>query len=168
VVYLHEEPRVVFAAERKPSRMNDAVRPLLRPNIARLTDGQGVESDIRSTANEIHNRALALRTAARQDATIVVARARERGGASPTSWSAFDADAVHLITDLLLKLQGQEPAALDPSFRTRDDALLIAATATGRIEEAMKRDGRGEQALEASSGRSQVIADPQGNGSSAT
>jgi hypothetical protein len=141
--------------------MSDAIRPRI-PNIgpatARLIN-EGVEGDIRSTANEVHSRALALRTAARQDATIVVARARERGGASPTSWSAFDADAVHLITDLLLKLQGQEPTALDPSFRTRDDSLLRAAAATGRIEEAMKRDGRGEQALEKNSGRPEGVSD---------
>ena len=131
--------------------MNDAVRPM-RPIVSRALAAEGMESDFRSTANEVHNRALTLRTAARQDATIVVARARERGGAKPTVWSAFDADAVHLITDLLLKLQGQEPAALDPSFQVRDEALARAAASTGRIEEAMKG---GEQTLEARTGRPQ-------------
>jgi hypothetical protein len=118
--------------------MNDQIRPFSRR--------QGVEDDVGVQVREIHNKAIMMRTAARQDATIVVARARARSGASPVAWSSFDADAVHLIADLLLKIQGQELSALDPSFQTRDDALAKAALATGRIEEAMKRGG--EQALE--------------------
>jgi hypothetical protein len=133
--------------------IEDKIRSLpARPLAPRQSD---VEREMSNAATEVHNRALALRTAARQDASIVVARARERGGASPTSWSAFDADAVHLITDLLLKLQGQEPSALDPSFQVRDDALAKAATATGRIEEAMKRGG--EEALETDQGRQEGV-----------
>jgi|SRR5882672_9118860 len=119
-----------------------------------------VESDMRSTANDVHNRALALRTAARQDATIVVARARERAGAKATVWSAFDADAVHLITDLLLKLQGQEPAVLDPSFQIRDEALKRASSLSGRIEEAMKRTGSADQALETGPWRPEGVENP--------
>jgi hypothetical protein len=126
-----------------------------------------VESEIRGAAAEVHSRALQLRTAARQDATIVVARARERGGFLPTGWTAFDADAVHLITDLLLKLQGQQPTPLDPAFRARDAALASAAGLTGRIEEAIKRDDRGQQTAEANRGSAQGGADPQNDGSGA-
>jgi hypothetical protein len=140
---------------------DDRVSPLRRPVIPTIGSAQSAQAMEREMATETatiaHNRTLALRTAARQDATIVVARARERGGASPTSWSAFDADAVHLITDLLLKLQGQEPTPLDPSFQTRDDAL--AAARTGRIEEAMKRGVDGQQALEENSGRPESGSD---------
>jgi hypothetical protein len=151
--------------------MNDTVRSLERPRLpiigpatAKLADG--MEREISAQAQQAHHLSIQKRTAARQDATIVVARARSRGGASPTSWSAFDADAVHLITDLLLKLQGQEPTPLDPSFQTLDDTLARAAAHTSRIEEAIKRDDRGEQGLEADSGRAPRRADPQDNGSS--
>jgi hypothetical protein len=128
--------------------MNDAVRRPILPG-----RGQAVEEDVGDKVREIHNKAIMMRTAARQDATIVVARARERGGSHPTSWSAFDADAVHLITDLLLKLQGQEPTPLDPAFEQRDSGLRLAAGLTGRIEEAIKRGERGEQVMEARASR---------------
>jgi hypothetical protein len=128
--------------------------------------GQAVEEDVGAEVREIHNKAIMMRTAARQDATIVVARARERGGSKPTAWSAFDADAVHLITDLLLKLQGQAPTPLDPAFEQRDNGLRLAAGLTGRIEEAIKRGERGEQALETDSRRPEGVKDSKDNGSS--
>jgi hypothetical protein len=143
------------------------IRPM-RPAIRTVLGAEALEGDMAAAANDIHNKAIQMRTAARQDATIIVARARERGGASPTAWSAFDADAVHLITDLLLKLQGQEPTALDPSFRTRDDALASVSSMTGRIEEAIKREYRAEQILEKNSGRPQGVAVPQSDGSGPT
>ena len=49
--------------------------------------------------------AIDLRSQARQDAIIAVSRARERGGALRSDWSAVDADTVHAITDLLLLVQ---------------------------------------------------------------
>jgi hypothetical protein len=133
--------------------MTDGPRviPSLRPVLP--VRNTAFEDDMNQTVREIHNKSIAMRTAARQDATIVVARARERGGASPTAWSAFDADAVHLITDLLLKLQGQAPSPLDPAFAARDAALAMTAGQTGRIEEAIKRGADGDKALEEDSGR---------------
>jgi hypothetical protein len=129
--------------------------------------GEPIDTDMRGAAAEVHNRAIQLRSAARQDATIVVARARERGGFQATVWSAFDADAVHLITDLLLKLQGQATSPLDPAFRARDAALAAAASLTSRIEEAIKREDRGQQTSEANRGIAQSGADPQNDGSGA-
>jgi hypothetical protein len=143
--------------------MNEQPRPL-RPTLPR----DPVVEDVGAQVREIHNKAIMLRTAARQDATIVVARARERGGAKSTAWSAFDADAVHLITDLLLKLQGQEPTPLDPAFQQRDNGLRAAAGLTGRIEEAIKRGERGEQVLEAGAWRPQGVEDAKADGSSET
>ena len=144
--------------------MNDQPRPLSRPTLPK----DPVVEDVGAQVREIHNKAIMMRTAARQDASIVVARARERGGAKATAWSAFDADAVHLITDLLLKLQGQEPTPLDPAFQQRDNGLRLAAGLTGRIEEAIKRGERGEQALETDSRRPEGVADPKANGSGET
>lgn len=134
--------------------------PIIGPKTEALARDIEVEREMAAqTATVAHTRALALRTAARQDATIVVSRARERSGAAATAWSAFDADAVHLITDLLLKLQGQAPTPLDPSFQTRDLALAKAAALTGQVEEAIKGNGRGEQAVEANSGSAPRGAD---------
>jgi hypothetical protein len=38
----------------------------------------------------------------------MVARAIKRRGDDPTNWSVADADAAHVIADLLVRLQGQD------------------------------------------------------------
>ena len=48
------------------------------------------------------------------------ARAIKRRGDDPISWSVAGADAAHVIADLLVRLQGQEPSPLDPAFAERD------------------------------------------------
>ena len=53
----------------------------------------------------------------------MVARAIKRRGDDPTNWSMADADAAHVIVDLLVRLQGQEPSPRDPAFAERDDKL---------------------------------------------
>lgn len=69
-----------------------------------------VDQNIRQLADERARLAIQHRTEARQDAVNVIARMRARR--NPTlEWTAAEADAVHLITELLLKLQGQEPNA---------------------------------------------------------
>jgi hypothetical protein len=47
----------------------------------------------------------------------MVARAIKRRGDDPTNWSAADANAAHVIADLLVRLQGQEPSPLDSRLR---------------------------------------------------
>lgn len=138
----------------------------IRPHI-RTTEEAAMEREMSAKAQEAHTQALQRRTAARQDAVVVVARARARGGATPTAWSAFDADAIHLITDLLLKLQGQEPTPLDLAFQTRDEKLAKIAGLTGRIEEAIKRGERADEAVETDPGRQEGGQDEKSDGSGA-
>ena len=68
-----------------------------------------------------------MRGQARRDATTMVARAIKRRGDDPTNWSVADADAAHVIADLLVRLQGQEPSPLDPAFAERDKLAEVAA-----------------------------------------
>ena len=60
----------------------------------------------------------------------MVARAIKRRGDDPTNWSVADADAAHVIADLLVRLQGQEPSPLDPAFAEGDDKLAEVAAMT--------------------------------------
>jgi hypothetical protein len=45
-----------------------------------------------------------------------------------------DADAAHVIADLLVRLQGQEPSPLDPAFGERDDRLAEVAALTTALD----------------------------------
>ena len=45
-----------------------------------------------------------------------------------------DAEAAHLIADLLVRLQGQEPSPLDPAFAERDDKLDEVAALTSALD----------------------------------
>jgi hypothetical protein len=45
-----------------------------------------------------------------------------------------DADAAHVIADLLVRLQGQEPSPLDPAFAERDDRLAEVAALTTALD----------------------------------
>ena len=103
-----------------------------------VSDGVMAE-DIRASANATHAKAMELRTAARRDAIVSVARARERRGAPPSDWTAFDADAVFLFADLLTKLHGGKEEPLDPAFAARDNELAKAAAVIARVEEALKK-----------------------------
>jgi hypothetical protein len=58
-----------------------------------------------------------MRGQARLDAATVVARAIKRRGDDPNNRSVADADAAHVIADLLVRLQGQEPSPLDAALR---------------------------------------------------
>jgi hypothetical protein len=62
-----------------------------------------------------------------------VARAIKRRGDYPTNRSVADADAAHVIADLLVRLQGQEPSPLDPAFAERDDKLADVAALTSAL-----------------------------------
>ena len=73
---------------------------------------------------------IALRGQARRDAATMVARAIKRRGDDPTNWPVADADAAHVIADLLVRLQGQEPSPLDPAFAEGDDKLAEVAAMT--------------------------------------
>ena len=64
----------------------------------------------------------------------MVARAIKRRGDDPTNWSVADADAAHVIADLLVRLQGQEPSPLDPAFAERDAKLAEAAALTSALD----------------------------------
>jgi hypothetical protein len=96
--------------------------------------------DIRASATASHSKAIEQRTAARRDAVVTVARARERRGAPATAWTAFDSDAVFLFADLLVKLQGGKEEPLDPAFAIRDAELARGAALMARVEEALKKD----------------------------
>ena len=71
---------------------------------------------------------------ARRDAPTMVARAIKRRGDDPTNWSVADADAAHVIADLLVRLQGQEPSPLDPAFAERDNKLAEVAALTSALD----------------------------------
>jgi hypothetical protein len=60
-----------------------------------------------------------MRGQARRDVATMVARAIKRRGYDPTNWSVADADAAHVIADMLVRLLGQEPSPFDPAFETR-------------------------------------------------
>jgi hypothetical protein len=45
-----------------------------------------------------------------------------------------DADAAHVIADLLVRLQGQEPSPLDAAFAERDDKLAEVAALTSALD----------------------------------
>ena len=45
-----------------------------------------------------------------------------------------DAEAAHLIADLLVRLQGQEPSPLDPAFAERDDKLAEVAALMSALD----------------------------------
>jgi hypothetical protein len=51
------------------------------------------------------------------------ARAIKRRDDDQTNWCVADADAVHVIADLLVRLHGQETSPLDLAFAERDDEL---------------------------------------------
>jgi hypothetical protein len=104
-----------------------------------VSDGAMAE-EIRASANATHSKAMELRTAARRDAIVAVARARERRGAPPAAWTAFDADAVFLFADLLTRLHGGKEEPLDPAFGVRDAELARSASIVSRVEEALKHD----------------------------
>jgi hypothetical protein len=44
-----------------------------------------------------------------------------------------------MIADLLVRLQGQEPSALDPAFGERDDKLAEVAALTSALDTAASR-----------------------------
>ena len=65
--------------------------------------------DARKMADQVHQkRLIQWKTEARQDALIIVERARERVGLARTAWTPLEADTLHAITDLLLQIQEQE------------------------------------------------------------
>ena len=64
----------------------------------------------------------------------MVARAIKRRGDDPTNWSVADAEAVHVIAGLLVRLQGQEPSPLDPAFTERDDKLAEVAALMSALD----------------------------------
>jgi hypothetical protein len=64
----------------------------------------------------------------------MVARAIKRTGDNPT-----DADAAHVIADLLVRRQGQEPSPLYPAFAERDDKLDEVAALTSALDIAARR-----------------------------
>ena len=114
----------------RPLQMSEAQHQM-------VSDGAMAE-EIRTSANATHARAMELRSAARRDAIVAVARARERRGAPATAWTAFDSDAVFLFADLLTKLHGGKEEALDPAFAARDAELVRGAALMSRVEEALK------------------------------
>ena len=77
---------------------------------------------------------IAMRGQARRDAETMAARAIKRRGDDPTNWSVADAEAVHVIAGLLVRLQGQEPSPLDPAFAERDDKLAEVAALTSALD----------------------------------
>lgn len=97
-----------------------------------------VEDDMQQEIEKEHARAIELRTEARRDAIVMVARARQRIGADPTTYTALDADTVHVITDLLVQVQGQQMSALDPSFAKREAALARVARMTADLDVAIR------------------------------
>ena len=123
---------------------NQAMREVdtrFRPRPVTRTEehGEPLTQDMRGAANQVHERAIQLRTMARRDAIITICRARERRGAKPTEWSGFDSDAIFLLSDLLIRLQGGAEEPIDPSFAIRDSELAKASAQTSRLEEALKK-----------------------------
>ena len=102
------------------------------------TDARRMAEKMKAEAEEAHAKAIAMRGQARRDAATVVARAIKRRGDDPANWSVADADAAHVIADLLVRLQGQEPSPLDPTFAERDDKLAEVAALTSALDMAAR------------------------------
>jgi hypothetical protein len=100
---------------------------------AEETEARRTAARMKAEAEEAHTRAIATRGQARRDAATIVARAIKRRGDDPTNWSVADADAAHVIADLLVRLQRQEPSPLDPAFAERDDKLAEVAALTSAL-----------------------------------
>ena len=98
------------------------------------TEARRTAERMKAEAEEAHAKVIALRSQARRDAATMVARAIKRRGDDPTNWSVADADAAHVIADLLVRLQGQEPSPLDPAFAERDDCLAEVAALTSALD----------------------------------
>ena len=101
---------------------------------AEETEARRTAVRMKAEAEEAHAKAIATRGQARRDAATIVARAIKRRGDDPTNWSVADADAAHVIADLLVRLQGQEPSPLDPAFAERDDKLAEVAALTSALD----------------------------------
>jgi hypothetical protein len=102
------------------------------------TEARRMAERMRAEAVDAHAKAIAMRGQARRDAAIMVARAIKRRGDDPINWSVADADAAHVIADLLVRLQGQEPSPLDPAFAERDDKLCEVAALTSALDTAAR------------------------------
>jgi hypothetical protein len=102
------------------------------------TEARRMAERMRAEAVEAHAKAIAMRGQARRDAATMVARAIKRRGDDPANWSVADADAAHVIADLLVRLQGQEPSPLDPAFAERDDKLTEVAALTSALDTAAR------------------------------
>ena len=102
------------------------------------TEARRMAERMRAEAVDAHAKAIAMRGQARRDAAIMVARAIKRRGDDPINWSVADADAAHVIADLLVRLQGQEPSPLDPAFAERDDKLAEVAAVTSALDNGLK------------------------------
>ncbi len=98
------------------------------------TEARRTTERMKAEAREAHAKAIAMRGQARRDAATMVARAIKRRGDDPTNWSVADADAAHVIADLLVRLQGQEPTPLDPAFAEREDKLAEVAALTSALD----------------------------------
>jgi hypothetical protein len=102
------------------------------------TEARRAADKMKAEAEEAHAKAIAMRGQARRDAATMVARAIKRRGDDPTNWTVADADAAHVIADLLVRLQGQEPTPLDPAFAERDDNLAEVAALTSALDAAAR------------------------------
>jgi hypothetical protein len=98
------------------------------------TEARLAAERMKAEAEEAHANAIAMRGQARRDAATMVARAIKRRGDDPTNWSVADADVAHVIADLLVRLQRQEPSPLDPAFAERDDNLAEVAALTSALD----------------------------------
>ena len=98
------------------------------------TEARRTAEKMKAETEETHAKAIAMRGQARRDAATMGARAIKRRGDDPTNWIVADADAAHVIADLLVRLQGQEPLPLDPAFAERDDKLAEVAALTTALD----------------------------------
>ena len=98
------------------------------------TEARRTVERMKAEAEGAHAKAIVMRGQARRDAATMVARAIKRRGDDPTNWSVADADAAHVIADLLVRLQGQEPSPLDPAFAERDNKLAEVAALTSALD----------------------------------
>ena len=76
----------------------------------------------------------AMRQRWREDTPTRSPRATKRWGDDPPYWSVADADPAHVIADLLVRLQGQQPSPLDPAFAALDDKLAEVAAMTSALD----------------------------------
>jgi hypothetical protein len=90
-----------------PSRLREVlpIRPSAQEAAAVSAEEATVatEEEIERAAQQAHEEALERRSQARLDALTVVSKAIRRRG--DEDWSLTDADTVHAITELLLKVQ---------------------------------------------------------------